>query len=154
MNVITCPCPSLDTGLCHPGYMMTSSNGNIFRVTGPLRGEFTGDRWIPRTKASIPRTKASNAELSWFLGSSDRFIFIMVIFVYILVKQHLYTHTHTPWSHPYPQNQVYVCIFRKNRLYKAYVRKHKVFSKKSFAFIGIEITLSRYEYNHHQGPLH
>ena len=26
---------------------MTSSNGNIFRVTGPLRGEFTGDRWIP-----------------------------------------------------------------------------------------------------------
>ena len=34
------------------GIMMTSSNGNIFRVTGPLCGEFTGDRWIPRTKAS------------------------------------------------------------------------------------------------------
>ena len=32
--------------------MMTSSNGNIFRVTGPLCGEFTGDRWIPTTKAS------------------------------------------------------------------------------------------------------
>ena len=32
--------------------MMTSSNGNIFRVTGPLYGEFTGLRWIPRTKAS------------------------------------------------------------------------------------------------------
>ena len=32
--------------------MMTSSNGNIFRVTGPLCGEFTGPRWIPRTKAS------------------------------------------------------------------------------------------------------
>ena len=31
---------------------MTSSNGNIFRVTGPLCGEFTGFRWIPRTKAS------------------------------------------------------------------------------------------------------
>ena len=29
--------------------MMTSSNGNIFRVTGPWCGEFTGDRWIPRT---------------------------------------------------------------------------------------------------------
>ena len=28
--------------------MMTSSNGNIFRVTGPLCGEFTGHRWIPR----------------------------------------------------------------------------------------------------------
>ena len=27
--------------------MMTSSNGNIFRVTGPLCGEFAGHRWIP-----------------------------------------------------------------------------------------------------------
>ena len=26
--------------------MMASSNGNIFRVTGPLCGEFTGHRWI------------------------------------------------------------------------------------------------------------
>ena len=26
--------------------MMTSWNGNIFRVTGPLCGEFTGHRWI------------------------------------------------------------------------------------------------------------
>ena len=32
--------------------MMTSSNGNIFRVTGHLCGEFTGHRWIPLTKAS------------------------------------------------------------------------------------------------------
>ena len=32
--------------------MMTSSNGNIFRVTGHLCGEFTGHRWIPGTKAS------------------------------------------------------------------------------------------------------
>ena len=32
--------------------MMTSSNGNMFRVTGHLWGEFTGHRWIPRTKAS------------------------------------------------------------------------------------------------------
>ena len=31
---------------------MTSPNGNIFRVTGHLCGEFTGHRWIPRTKAS------------------------------------------------------------------------------------------------------
>ena len=30
--------------------MMTSSNGNIFRVTGHLCGEFTGPRWIPHTK--------------------------------------------------------------------------------------------------------
>ena len=40
--------------------MMTSSNGNIFRVSGPLRGEFTGHRWIPPTKAS-------DAELWCFL---------------------------------------------------------------------------------------
>ena len=40
--------------------MMTSSNGNIFRVTGHLCGEFTGLRWIPRTKAS-------DAELWCFL---------------------------------------------------------------------------------------
>ena len=32
--------------------MMTSLNGNIFRVTGPLWGEFTGQRWITLTKAS------------------------------------------------------------------------------------------------------
>ena len=31
--------------------MMTSSNGSIFRVTGPLFGEFTGHWWIPLTKA-------------------------------------------------------------------------------------------------------
>ena len=32
--------------------MMTSSNGNIFRVSGHLCGEFTSPRWIPHTKAS------------------------------------------------------------------------------------------------------
>ena len=36
----------------HLTYIMTSSNGNIFRVTGPLCGEFIGQPWIPRTKAS------------------------------------------------------------------------------------------------------
>ena len=40
--------------------MMTSSNGNFFRVTGPLCGEFTGHRWIPLTKTS-------DAELRCFL---------------------------------------------------------------------------------------
>ena len=32
--------------------MMTSSNGNIFRVTGPLCGGIHRSRWIPHTKAS------------------------------------------------------------------------------------------------------
>ena len=40
--------------------MMTSSNGNIFRVTGHLYGESTGHRWIPHRKAS-------DAELWCFL---------------------------------------------------------------------------------------
>ena len=43
-------------------YIMTSSNGNICRVTGHLCGKFTGPRWIPRTKAS-------DAELWCFLWS-------------------------------------------------------------------------------------
>ena len=43
-------------------FMKTSSNGNIFRITGHLCGEFTSYRWIPRTKAS-------NAELWGFLWS-------------------------------------------------------------------------------------
>ena len=33
--------------------MRASSNGNIFRVTGLLCGEFSGPRWIPLTKASF-----------------------------------------------------------------------------------------------------
>ena len=44
-------------------FMTMSSNGNIFRVTGHLCGEFTGHRWIARTKAS-------DAELWCFLCSA------------------------------------------------------------------------------------
>ena len=43
--------------------MITSSNGNIFRVSGPLCGEFTCHRWIARTKAS-------DAELCSFLWTA------------------------------------------------------------------------------------
>ena len=48
-------------------HMMTSSNGNITRVTGHLCGEFTGHRWIPRTKDS-------DAELWWFLWSAPEWM--------------------------------------------------------------------------------
>ena len=34
------------------GFMMSSSNANIFRVTDQLCKEFTSPRWIPHTKAS------------------------------------------------------------------------------------------------------
>ena len=37
---------------CECVIMMTSSNGNIFGVTGPLCREFDGHLWIPRTKVS------------------------------------------------------------------------------------------------------
>ena len=46
-------------------FMMTSLSGNIFRVTGHLCGEFTGPRWIPRTKAS-------DEELWCFLWSASQ----------------------------------------------------------------------------------
>ena len=45
--------PPLMTHSCIPAgakFIMTSSNGKIFHVTGPLCEEFTGHRWIPRTK--------------------------------------------------------------------------------------------------------
>ena len=38
--------------------MMTSIDGNMFRVTGLLCGEFTGHRWIPLTKASDAEPKS------------------------------------------------------------------------------------------------
>ena len=65
--VLYCGLLPMDNAYSLQGYvtrtervMMTSSNGNIFRVTDPLCGEFTSLRWIPRTKAS-------DAELWCFL---------------------------------------------------------------------------------------
>ena len=63
----SCWCPgSLHLSIHQqPRYcMVTSSNGNIFRVTGHLCGEFTGPRWIPCTKAS-------DAELWCFHEAGD-----------------------------------------------------------------------------------
>ena len=44
-------CPNLSLAL----FMMTSSNGNIFRVTGPLCGEFTGPGDFP-TQRPVTRS--------------------------------------------------------------------------------------------------
>ena len=46
---------------------MTSSNGNIFRVTGHLCGEFTGPRWIP---ARRPVTQSF--DISFYLRLNKR----------------------------------------------------------------------------------
>ena len=45
--------------------MMTSSNRNIFHITGPLWGESTGHIWIPLTKAS-------DVELCYFLSAPEQ----------------------------------------------------------------------------------
>ena len=60
-RMLSTTCWSFWSGL---NVMMTSSNGNIFRVTGPFWGESTGYRWIHLTKAS-------DAELWCFLWSAN-----------------------------------------------------------------------------------
>ena len=52
--------------IIYPRNMTTSSNGSIFCVTCLLCGDFTGHRWIPRTKAS-------DAELWCFLWSEPKY---------------------------------------------------------------------------------
>ena len=42
--------------------MMTSSNGNTFRVTGPLCGECNRDQWIPLTKSSDVELQSATRE--------------------------------------------------------------------------------------------
>ena len=46
-------------------FMMTSSNGNIFRVTGHLCGEFTGHRWIPRANGQWRGTLMLSLICAW-----------------------------------------------------------------------------------------
>ena len=48
--------------------MMTSSNGNIFRVTGPLCGELIGHRWIPPQKGQWRGSLMSLGSMSWIKG--------------------------------------------------------------------------------------
>ena len=63
LDVIFIHAPNFNYGLVKAQFnMMTSSNGNIFRVTSPLCSEFSGHRLIP-----LP--KASDAELWCFLSS-------------------------------------------------------------------------------------
>ena len=63
--------------------MVTSSNG-IFRVSGLLCGEFTGQRWIPLAKAS-------DAELWCLLWSAPE----------TTVEQTIWTPSRSSWRHCY-----------------------------------------------------
>ena len=49
-------------------HMMTSSNGNIFRVTGPWCWEFIGHRWIPHTKANDAELLMLSVICTWIDG--------------------------------------------------------------------------------------
>ena len=51
--------------------MMTSSNWNIFRVTGTLCGECTGHRWIPLTKANDAELWCFLWTALWINGSAN-----------------------------------------------------------------------------------
>ena len=59
INALRHSCVALVTQTNALHGMMASSDGIIFRVTGPLWGEYTGHPWIPLTKAS-------DAELRYF----------------------------------------------------------------------------------------
>ena len=48
--------------------MITSSNGNIFRVSGHLYGEFNVHWWIPRTKASDAELWCFSLICAWING--------------------------------------------------------------------------------------
>ena len=75
--------------------MMMSSNGNIFRVTGPLWRKSTGHRWIPFTKAS-------DAELWCFLWpapeqTAEKMIETPVIWdaiAFVMTKSEKYSLSH------------------------------------------------------------
>ena len=48
--------------------MMTSSNGNLFGVTGPLCGKFSGHLWISLTKASDTENLMFSVIYAWKKG--------------------------------------------------------------------------------------
>ena len=48
--------------------MMTSSNGNLFCITGHLCGQFIGDRWIPSTNGQWRGALMSSLICTWING--------------------------------------------------------------------------------------
>ena len=62
--------------------MMTSSNGNIFNVTGPLWEESTGDRWFPSQR---PETRSFDVFLSAPEQTVEQAIETPVIWVAIVL---------------------------------------------------------------------
>ena len=48
--------------------VMTSWNGNIFHIMGPLCGDFTGNRWIPIKKGQWRRALMFSLISAWING--------------------------------------------------------------------------------------
>ena len=72
-------------------YMIRLSNGNIFRVIGPLFGEFTGHRWIPRTKAMYELLNLRALKI--LMSKIYIFQCMCMIFCVEFQKEHLEFHT-------------------------------------------------------------
>ena len=102
--------------------MMTSSNGNIFRVTGHLCGEFTRDRWIPRTKASDSEFSLICAWINGWVNNREagelrchraHYDVIMILIstyqyiVYIIYINNPHTHPTHPHTPPHPHTHTH-----------------------------------------------
>ena len=58
--------------------MMTSSNGNIFRVTGHWCGEFTSHRWIPRQRP-VTRSLMFSLICAWLNGGVGEWTMVRLV---------------------------------------------------------------------------
>ena len=63
------------------------------RVTGPLCGEFTGNRWIPRTngqwrgKCFHLMTSSCNVKISWQIRCNNEYVAFVLRYIYIVYNQ-------------------------------------------------------------------
>ena len=69
--------------------MMTSSNGNIFRVTGPLCGEFTGPRFLICARINGWVNNGEAGDLRRYRTHYDAIV--------IIVQMHSPNNLWTPW---------------------------------------------------------
>ena len=101
--------------------MMTSSNGNIFRITGHLCGEFAGHRRIPLPKVSLIRQFRSTYHMNFIRNSYE---------------QHIKLNAHFPWGTYEFINEVritFICIINCLSIWTPYEHNMK------FSWISYEI---------------
>ena len=84
---------------------MMASNGNIFRVTGPLCRELTGHRWIPSQR---PETRSS--DVSFHLRLNKRYNKQSWGWWHEMPSRSLWRHCNVEWKHHYsslPHSQIW-----------------------------------------------